>query len=99
MKVAVKESFPNPRYTSRLHHSYKIEISLSHPNILKSFGYTIKNKCTCFIMEYADGGNLKEYLKNACVNTARRKEMVMSIAHALQYTLKQDLIHMGLKVC
>ena len=49
-------------------------------------------------MEYADGGNLKEYLKNSCVSTFQRKEMIMSIVHALQYTLKQDLMHLGLKV-
>ena len=50
-------------------------------------------------MEYADGGNLKEYLKNICLSTIQRKEMILSIVHALQYTLKQDIVHLGLKVC
>ncbi|KAF0501370.1 kinase-like protein [Gigaspora margarita] len=71
-----------------------------HPNIIKFYGVTIdhSSKYNIMILQFADGGNLSDYLmKNFSeLQWTRQLRIAIEIAEGLEYLHKNDIGHLNL---
>jgi len=108
--VALKAFFPDPSRGSddpelitaqnRFRNEAQITAKLKHPNIVNvyDFGLDQNNGVLFIIMDYLDGGTLKERIKrNGKLSPAEAVEIIKPVANALDYIQKQAIYHRDLK--
>ena len=74
--------------------------SLNHNNIVKFINcYTLENMKVVFIMEYLEGGELLEYIKEKeKLSEIEARYFFKQILQAIKYCHNQKLIHRDLKL-
>jgi serine/threonine protein kinase len=81
----------------------KISKEADHVNIVKFYGFYLFDKEAVLIMEYVEGGSLKEKIEEARINKRKLEEKqivtwVKEIASALRYCHKdKNIIHRDIK--
>ena len=91
------------KYNNEKYDLFKEEINIlktiNHPNIVKLYDYYETNKNIYIIMEYIEGGTLKQYLeKNKIINEAKVKEIIFYILKAIEHLHKNSIIHRDIKL-
>lgn len=86
------------RQLARLRTEYNVMSNLQHKNILKLHGVFENDSRLCLVMDYAEGGDLFEYIKSQKRlprNEARR--IFKQLVSALSYMHSQGYMHRDLK--
>ncbi|KAL6008014.1 Serine/threonine-protein kinase Aurora-3 [Asimina triloba] len=100
--VALKIIFKEQLEKYNLHHQLRREIEiqsiLSHPNVLRLFGWFHDHDRIFLILEYAAGGELfKELRKADFFSEKRAATYIASLANALAYCHEKHVIHRDIK--
>lgn len=102
--VALKVLFKSQILESNVEHQLRREIEiqshLRHPNILKLFGYFHDETRVYMILEYAPKGELYKELQaqlNKRFTEERTAELILQLAHALNYCHAKNVIHRDIK--
>ena len=83
--------------TGRFMREVRASAKLKHPHIVQIYEVGTQGKFHFFTMEYVDGGNLEELIKDGKVTAKRVAEIISGIASALQYAHEQGIIHRDIK--
>ena len=76
----------------------KISLLKEHPGIVKVLETFSENNTCYYVMEYKDGGSLREYVDgNGGVPESEAIEMIMKIGDALSYMHSRKMLHLDLK--
>ena len=71
---------------------------LSHPNIVALKGSNLKKRPMYFVMEYADGYTLKDYLRRKkVINQKELIDIFCQILSALQHMKEKGIVHCDIK--
>lgn len=100
--VAIKfintKSLFRPEFVSRTYKEIQVLRDLNHPNIVKLMDVIVTTNHICFVMEYCQGGELKQYVNSKDFLT---KEEIISfslqICDAVRYCHNSKVIHRDLK--
>lgn len=101
--VAVKELLPGHFKNDYVKQKFKEEANhylyLNHPNIVKLNNYIEKKDSVYLIMEYIDGKNLFDYMKNVTgpMPIQNVALFVSEILDALIYVHQKGLVHLDIK--
>ncbi|RWR80704.1 serine/threonine-protein kinase Aurora-3-like protein [Cinnamomum micranthum f. kanehirae] len=100
--IALKVIFKQQLEKYRLHHQLQREIqiqsSLTHPNVLRLFGWFHDEQRIFLMLEYAARGELfKELRKLRCFSEKRAATYIASLAKALAYCHERHVIHRDIK--
>ncbi|RIB07303.1 kinase-like domain-containing protein, partial [Gigaspora rosea] len=69
---------------------------LDHPNIIHFYGVTkgcIKIRAYCLVLEYANNGNLRNYLQDNKLDWKEKKRIATEISLGLLFLHKNEIIH------
>uniref|UniRef100_A0A6N2KK11 Aurora kinase n=1 Tax=Salix viminalis TaxID=40686 RepID=A0A6N2KK11_SALVM len=98
LKVIFKEQIDKYNIHHQLKREMEIQTSLSHPNILRLYGWFHDEQRVFMILEYAHGGELfKELRKCGYLSEKKAATYVASLANALAYCHEKDVIHRDIK--
>lgn len=86
--------FPEVEY--RFEREVRINMNVDHPNIIKTYGYYKQHYLHFLIMELADS-DLQKFLEKEHPMRIR-KDIILTMAKVLVYTLQQGVVHHDLKV-
>ena len=85
------------QYNEFLKKEFELEVRLDHPNVVRAVSWENDERFgTCFLMEYADGLTLDEFLKTK-PSAKIRKKIVLEILSAMSYFHSLQIIHRDLK--
>jgi len=99
--VAIKILDPilskNVNITDRFIDEAKIIASLDHPNIIKVIDFESKNNVLAIIMEFLNGLELKDAIKQNLLNEEQKTTLFKQILKAVEYGHNRKIIHRDLK--
>jgi len=98
LRILYKEQLRKAKVEHQLKREIEIQFHLRHENILRLYGYFYDECRVYIILEYAEGGEVYKQLKakkRFDENTAAK--YIYSLASALDYIHKHDVIHRDLK--
>ena len=71
--------------------------SLDHPNIVRIYSSGLYDRMPFYSMEFIDGVDLDEYVKEANLDQRERLELVRTICLAVQHAHQRQIVHRDLK--
>ena len=91
-----------PRALRDIKREARIPQELSHPHIVRTFSFEELRDCPIIVMEYIEGGDLKQYLDsqpNRQLSLPRMLELLEGVIDALEYAHKKKppVVHRDLK--
>jgi tRNA A-37 threonylcarbamoyl transferase component Bud32 len=99
--VAVKVLPPaagrDPSFAERFGREARALAHLSHPNIVAVHDIGKANELYYFVMEYVDGVNLRQILRDGKLTPAQALRIVPQICDALQYAHEEGVVHRDIK--
>ncbi len=101
-EVAVKVLHPqfasDPSFIQRFRHEAQAAANLNHPNIVNIYDWGNEEELYYIVMEYVEGRDLKEILKNeGRILPERAAEIAAEICAALQFAHRHNLVHRDIK--
>ena len=105
-QVAIKIIKPGfqsqgPEHRKQLQTEIDILTNMNHNNIVKCYGifHHPDSKSLCIVMEYCNGGNLRDYmkLKGGYLTEYVAQNIMRQLANGLSYLKKNNIIHRDLK--
>ena len=97
IKVLRGDLAGNEEFVSRFRREALAVGRLSHPNILHVYDTGVIDGLYYLVMDYADGGTLKDLIRRGPMDPSRAVSIVAQMADALDYAHKQELIHRDVK--
>ena len=71
---------------------------LEHPNIVKVFDVFDENSTTYYVMEFLEGQNLDDYIKqNGFIEESEAIKIISEIGNALSYMHSKRMLHLDIK--
>lgn len=71
---------------------------LEHPNIVKVFDVFDENNTTYYVMEFLEGQNLDDYIKqNGFIEESEAIKIISEIGNALSYMHSKKMLHLDIK--
>jgi Tol biopolymer transport system component len=99
--VAVKLILPyqeqSEQFLARFRREARALARLSHPNILKIFDFGEHEGRPYLVMEYIDGGTLKDWMTGKSVPWQKSALLLACVARALEAAHRQGVIHRDVK--
>ena len=87
-----------PSFRQRFEQEARIMASLSHPNIVQMHSYFEADGRFCLVMEYIEGGSLRELSRKiGPIPEKRALHILQQIAEALSYAHGKGIIHRDIK--
>lgn len=85
-------------FLRRFHHEAKAAARLNHPNIVRIYGVGESRGLNYMVMEYADGGSLRDRLvAGKPLESAEAVHIISQVAAALDYAHRRGVIHRDIK--
>ncbi len=98
MKVLSANLTRDPTFKERFRHEAKIMATLNHPSIVKLHSYIEPDDKFCLVMEYVEGGSLKDLIRRTGpIPEERALKIFRQIAEALAYAHGKGVIHRDIK--
>jgi serine/threonine protein kinase len=98
LKVLNRDLCRNPRFIDRFKREAKAAARLSHPNITHVYAIGEDNGNHYFAMEYVDGQNLDEILKETGpLPPVKALDMIRQTAVGLRVALQSKIVHRDIK--
>ncbi|CAI5738574.1 unnamed protein product [Hyaloperonospora brassicae] len=98
LKVLFRSQLTRDGGPSNLKREVEVHVRLSHPNILRMYGYFYDDSCVYMLLEYAPYGELyKELAKEKCFADAVAAHYVAQVVEALKYCHSCNVIHRDIK--
>ncbi|GAC1470763.1 MAG: hypothetical protein NVSMB9_16170 [Isosphaeraceae bacterium] len=98
VKILLDALAKNKEFIKRFDREAKIAAKLSHNNIVNAIDAGEVNGLHFFVMEYVEGGTIKDSLdKNKVFDEKTAVKIVMAVAEALKHAHQRGLIHRDIK--
>lgn len=99
--VALKILPPRPAndvgFAERFNREARALAKLSHPNIVAVHDFGVAGTFHYFLMEYVEGGNLRELQEAGKFSPKEALKIVPQICEALQYAHEEGIVHRDIK--
>ncbi len=99
--VAIKVLPPHPGLDSAFIDRFRLEARtiarLQHPHILPLYDYGTQDDILYLVMQYVDGGSLKEQIDEGRMDPQEVARLLVQISSALDYAHRQGVIHRDIK--
>jgi serine/threonine protein kinase/Flp pilus assembly protein TadD len=86
-----------PHYRERFKREALLLAKLNHPNIVQIYDYLETGEQLALVMEYVDGQNLQQHLREHIASNAQRMQWLAQIAQGLAVAHDTGIIHRDLK--
>src|SRR5262249_43943206 len=86
-----------PAFAERFLREARALAKLSHPNIVALHDFGESDGLFYFVMEFADGGNLRQLLQTKAFPYSRALQIIPQICDALQYAHEEGIVHRDIK--
>ncbi len=98
IKVLSKKLADNSEVLRRFNRESRIIAKLANPHIIHVIDRGLTSKdMPYFVMEYVEGTDLAQAIKQNCLDFNRKLELVIQICKALSYAHKNGVIHRDIK--
>jgi tRNA A-37 threonylcarbamoyl transferase component Bud32 len=97
VKVLPPEAGRDPAFAERFSREARALARLSHPNIVAVHDVGRTGEFYYFVMEYVDGANLREVLRDGQLTPEQALRIVPQICDALQYAHDEGVVHRDIK--
>jgi tRNA A-37 threonylcarbamoyl transferase component Bud32 len=97
VKVLPPEAGRDPAFAERFTREARALARLSHPNIVAVHDVGRAGDFYYFVMEYVDGVNLRQLLRDGRLRPAQALGIVPQICDALQYAHEEGIVHRDIK--
>jgi predicted Ser/Thr protein kinase len=97
VKVLPREAGQDPAFAERFNREARALARLSHPNIVHVHDIGKAGDFYFFVMEYVDGANLRQVLRDGHLTPEQALRIVPQICDALQYAHEEGVVHRDIK--
>jgi WD40 repeat protein/predicted Ser/Thr protein kinase len=97
VKVVLHGPFASPDFVRRFRHEAEVTATLRHPNIVSVYEVGEYDGHHFLSMEYVEGKNLAELVREQPLPASRAAGYVKAIAEAVHYAHQQGVLHRDLK--
>jgi predicted Ser/Thr protein kinase len=97
VKVLPREAGQDPAFTERFSREARALARLGHPNIVAVYDVGKVGDFYYFVMEYVDGANLRQLLRDGHLTPEQALRIVPQICDALQYAHEEGVVHRDVK--
>jgi predicted Ser/Thr protein kinase len=97
LKILPLEAGQDPAFTERFGREARALARLNHPNIVSVYDFGQIGGLYYFIMEYVDGVNLRQLLRQGQLQPAQALQIVPQICEALQFAHEEGIVHRDIK--
>jgi serine/threonine protein kinase len=99
LKKIEKKLIINHGFVHQVRREVEIQSRLSHPNIIKLYGYFQDNNYVYLVQEYASGGSLFEYVnRKGTLDKEEIRRMGFQLLSALCYLQERKVMHRDIKL-
>ena len=97
IKILAPERVGQEKFAERFAREAQTLARLSHPNIVSVFDYGETGGLYYFVMEFVDGVNLRDLLREGRLEAKQALAIVPPICDALQYAHEKGIVHRDIK--
>ena len=97
MKILPPEVGADPAFAERFTREARAQAKLSHPNIVSVYDFGQVDGQFFIIMEFVDGPNLRNVIKEGEVKPDQALAMVTQVCEALQFAHDEGMVHRDIK--
>jgi len=97
IKVLAGERHDDPQFEARFSREARTLAKLSHPNIVTVHDFGKSDGMFYLVMEFVDGVNLRDVLRDGRMEPAQALAIVPSICEALQFAHDHGVVHRDIK--
>jgi len=97
LKILPPDIGRDPAFAERFAREAKALARLNHPNIVTLYEFGRAGDLFYFLMEYVDGVNLRQIIRNERIAPREALAIVPQICDALQYAHDQGIVHRDIK--
>ncbi len=97
VKILPREAGQDPAFAERFNREARALARLGHPNIVAVHDIGKAGEFFYFVMEYVDGVNLRQVLRDGRLTPEQALRLVPQICDALQYAHEEGVVHRDIK--
>lgn len=97
LKILSPQLGSDPTFVERFVREAKTLAKLTHANIVMVFEFGMIDEMCFLVMEYIDGINLRDAIRNKTITPAQALQIVPQICEALQYAHDEGVVHRDIK--